>query len=41
MYNKRAKKKDEKMTERWKGDAEGILLFVRNLFRFFAGHSLK
>ncbi|KAI0252043.1 hypothetical protein BJV78DRAFT_1154018 [Lactifluus subvellereus] len=28
MYNKRAKKVDENMTERWKGDAEGILLFT-------------
>ncbi|KAI0252039.1 hypothetical protein BJV78DRAFT_1282032 [Lactifluus subvellereus] len=28
MYNRRAKMKDEKMTERWKGDAEGILLFT-------------
>ncbi|KAI0252041.1 hypothetical protein BJV78DRAFT_1282034 [Lactifluus subvellereus] len=28
MYNSRAKKNDEKMTERWKGDAEGMLLFT-------------
>ena len=29
MYNKREKERDEKMTENWKGDAEGILVFVR------------
>jgi hypothetical protein len=28
MYNQRAEKHDEKMTESWKGDAEGILVFV-------------
>ncbi len=29
MYNERAKERDEKMAESWKGDAEGILVFVR------------
>jgi len=29
MYNEKAEKYDEKMTESWKGDAEGILVFVR------------
>ncbi|KAI0252033.1 hypothetical protein BJV78DRAFT_1154009 [Lactifluus subvellereus] len=28
MYNQRAEKYDEKMTESWKGDAEGILVFT-------------
>ncbi|KAI0252036.1 hypothetical protein BJV78DRAFT_386609 [Lactifluus subvellereus] len=28
MYNEKAEKHDEKMTERWKGDAEGILVFT-------------
>jgi hypothetical protein len=41
MYNKRAKKNDEKMAERWKGDAEGMLIFVRGSFRFFARRPLK
>jgi len=29
MYNERAKEYDEKTAESWKGDAEGILVFVR------------
>ena len=36
MYNKKAKEHDEKMAESWKGDADGILVFVREnklLFR--------
>ena len=28
MYLKRAEDEDQKMAESWKGDADGILLFV-------------
>jgi hypothetical protein len=37
MYNKREKEHDEKMTESWKGDAEGILVFVREDIFLFRG----
>ncbi len=29
MYNERANEHDKKMIESWKGDAKGILVFVR------------
>jgi hypothetical protein len=29
MYLDRAEEEDRKSTERWKGDADGILVFVR------------
>ena len=29
MYNQRKKEHDEKMTDNWKDDAKGILVFVR------------
>ena len=35
MYNKRGKDHDEKMAESWTGDAEGILVFVREQFTRF------
>ena len=42
MYNKREKEHDEKMTENWKGDAEGILVFVReNSFLSAAGYKYR
>jgi hypothetical protein len=31
MYLERAEEEDRKMAESWKGDAEGILLFVSTL----------
>ena len=29
MYSKMAKEEDDKTTERWQKDADGILIFVR------------
>lgn len=41
MYNKKAKEHDEKMAESWKGDADGILVFVRENILFVLRHSLN
>jgi hypothetical protein len=35
MYNKLAKEHDEKMIENWNGDADSILVFVRENKPFF------
>ena len=32
MYLKLAREEDKKMTENWKGDADGILIFVSRHF---------
>ena len=36
MYLERAEEEDKKMAESWKGDAEGILVFVSAHFLFCA-----
>ena len=41
MYNTKTKAHDEKMTEGWKGDADGIILFVRENKLFLPQHPLR
>jgi hypothetical protein len=41
LYNKKTKEHDEKMAESWKGDADGILVFVCENKLFFPRHPLR